>query len=193
MLTGSTSDVNFYIPHTDFINSTGLSQGEPVIILYVNKSTEINTLLFLIVLNLQIAYYLTRQLRQAHQTTGKRRASASQHWDFPKPGYVAIGEEQRHKAAAHRAQNWRKEAQIIISKASLKRNQTEFLFCFWPSGNFAMEKLDRFFFLGSVIRDVAVFPSQLSPVFPSPLFSSFSQSTFLSKIWITLSAGYCSS
>lgn len=45
-----------------------------------------------------------------------------------------------------------------------------------------MEKLDRFFFLGSVIRDVAVFPSQLSPVFPSPLFSSFSQSTFLSKI-----------
>lgn len=79
MLTGSTSDVNFYIPHTDFINSTGLSQGEPVIILYVNKSTEINTLLFLIVLNLQIAYYLTRQLRQAHQTTGKRRSSASQH------------------------------------------------------------------------------------------------------------------
>lgn len=79
MLTGSTSDVNFYIPHMDFINSTGLSQGEPVIILYVNKSTEINTLLFLIVLNLQIAYYLTRQLRQAHQITGKRRASASQH------------------------------------------------------------------------------------------------------------------
>lgn len=146
MLTGSTSDVNFYIPHTDFINSTGLSQGEPVIILYVNKSTEINTLLFLIVLNLQIAYYLTRQLRQAHQTTGKRRSSASQHWDFPKPGYVAIGEEQRHKAAAHRAQNWRKEAQIIISKASLKRNQTEFLFCFWSNGNFAMEKSDRFFF-----------------------------------------------
>lgn len=162
MLTGSTCDVNFYIPHMDFINSTGLSQGEPVIILYVNKSTEINTLLFLIVLNLQIAYYPTRQLRLAHETTGKRRASASQRWDFPKPGCLAVGEEWRHKAAAHRVQNWRKKTQIIILKVSLKRNQTEFLFCFWSSGNFAMEKLDRFFSLALSSEMSLFFPVNLS-------------------------------
>lgn len=76
MLIGSTCDVHFYIPHMDFINSTRLRQREPVIILYVNKTTEINTLLFLIVLNLQIAYYPIRQLRLAHGNTGKHRAGA---------------------------------------------------------------------------------------------------------------------